>query len=170
MCIFHSGASANRDSNVKVKINPELLCFSAVFHPSSQMIFPDIYRFIFEDIILCVSSSLQFRGSQKMSRVCDLHLSRFCGGPQTRCEQMCRYCTFSFTSLLAVFVEVQHVIVILALHSHVHDSSVNPRIRQPRPHRDVGSHVKSCTRPRRCSDLEIGGGGAAGGGADKRGN
>lgn len=32
MCLSHSGASANRDSNVKVEINLLLLSFLAVFH------------------------------------------------------------------------------------------------------------------------------------------
>lgn len=32
MCLFHSGASANKDSNVKVKINLVLLPFPTVFN------------------------------------------------------------------------------------------------------------------------------------------
>lgn len=100
MCFFHSGASANKDSNVKVRKNC-VMFFSAVLNLLRW--FSQCDWFIFEDIFLYLSFSLQFCGPQKMSRVCDLHLSWLCDGSQTRCEQIyqrIRYCAFSFTFLL----------------------------------------------------------------------
>lgn len=73
---------------------------------------PSVQYLIFSDDFLCVTdsflnlsvfSSLQFCGPQKMSRVCDLHLSRLCCGPQTRCEQICQHIqhdAFTLTSPL----------------------------------------------------------------------
>lgn len=156
MCLFYSGASANRDSNVKVKINPVLLLFSAVFNLPRWFCQCESFLRIFFSVF---SSSLQFCGPQKMSRVCDLHLSWLCDRPQARCEQMCQRIhdsAFTFTSLLlSCFPLLSRLTASLSSYlamrslpvTRVHDSSVNPYIlRIAQPHIlicDVCTHVMS---------------------------
>lgn len=133
-----------------------------------------ILWFIFWGLLFFVSSSLQFCGPQKMSRVCDLYLSWLGDRPKTRCEWMCHRIPFYFEFLLHFPLQsLVHPVVIIIIFSHA------PITRDPLIHPSVRTSLGSCslvlpatsplmschpTRFQRCSKCKIESRGDTGGG------